>query len=183
VLPPLLYGDDHAYGIPFTGSGTEESMAALTRDDLLAFSATGCGPTTRASSWSARSRMDEIVPLLEKHFGRWSAPATPPPVKNIGTNARPDAPRVFLVDQPGAIQANIMAGLLVGSTADDEALDFDIANSVFGGTFTSRINMNLREDKGWSYGVSSFAMGAKGQRPWMISAPVRSTAPPTRSWS
>jgi zinc protease len=172
VLPPLLYGDDHAYGIPFTGSGTEESVAALTRDDLVAFKSDWLRPDNARFIVVGAVTMNEIVPLLEKHFGRWSAPATPLPVKNIGTAPRPGAPRVFLVDQPGAIQANIMAGLLVGSTADEEALDFDIANSVFGGTFTSRINMNLREEKAWSYGVSSFAIGAKGQRPWMISAPV-----------
>jgi zinc protease len=80
---------------------------------------------------------------------------------------------VYPVDQPGAIQANTMAGLLVNSTTDETALDFDIANGVFGGTFTSRVNMNLREEKGWSYGVGSSASSAKGQRPWILSAPVQ----------
>jgi zinc protease len=65
-----------------------------------------------------------------------------------------------------------MAGLLVNSTADETALDFDIANGVLGANFTSRLNMNLREAKGWSYGVRSFAMSARGQRTWVISAPV-----------
>jgi zinc protease len=172
VLPPLLYGEGHAYGIPFTGTGTQESVAALTRDDLLAFQRDWLRPDNARFIVVGAVTMQEIVPLLEKHFGRWEAPATPLPVKNLGTAARPAAPRVFLVNQPGAIQANIMAGLLVGSTADEDALDFDIANGVFGGTFTSRINMNLREEKGWSYGVNSFSSGAKGQRPWMLLAPV-----------
>jgi zinc protease len=113
------------------------------------------------------------VPLLEKHFGRWEAPPGPVPLKDIRPVERPAAPRVYLVDQPGAVQANILAGLLVNSTADEQALDFDIANAVFGGTFTSRINMNLREEKSWSYGVRSSASAAKGQRPWIISAPVQ----------
>jgi zinc protease len=173
VLPPLLYGDDHAYAIPFTGSGTEDAIASLTREDLLGFQREWLRPDNARFIVVGDTTLAEVVPLLEKHFGRWEAPGTPLPQKNIGTVARPDAPRVFLVDQPGAIQANIMAGLLVGSTAEEEALDFDIANAVFGGTFTSRINMNLREEKGWSYGVRSSASGAKGQRPWIMSAPVQ----------
>ena len=173
VLPPLLYGEGHAYAIPFTGSGTEEAIGALTREDLVGFQREWLRPDNARFIVAGDTTLAEIVPLLEKHFGRWEGPATPLPQKNLGTIARPDAPRVFLVDQPGAIQANIMAGLLVGSTADDEALDFDIANGVFGGTFTSRINMNLREEKGWSYGVRSSASNAKGQRPWIMSAPVQ----------
>src|SRR5690606_25529271 len=101
----------------------------------------------------------------------WQAPSAPLPEKNITAVARPAAPRVYLVDQPGALQANILAGLLVNSTAAEESLDFDIANGVLGGTFTARLNMNLREEKGWSYGVRSSASAAKGQRPWILSAP------------
>lgn len=172
VLPPLLYGEGHAYAIPFTGSGTEESVQAITKDDLLAFQRDWLRPDNARFIVVGDTTLDEIVPLLEKHFGRWKAPDGPLPQKNLGTAQRPDQPRVYLIDQPGAIQSNIMAGLLVNSTADEAALDFDIANGVFGGTFTSRINMNLREDKGWSYGASSFAIGAKGQRPWAIAVPV-----------
>ncbi|MFU8895889.1 MAG: M16 family metallopeptidase [Gammaproteobacteria bacterium] len=172
IMPPLLYGEGHAYAMPFTGTGTEESIAALSREDLVNYQRDWLRPDNARFIVVGAVTMDEIMPLLEKHFGRWQAPATPLPLKNIGTTARPDAPRVFLIDQPGAIQANIMAGLLVGSTADEESLALDMANGVFGGTFTSRINMNLREDKGWSYGVRSFAIGAKGQRPWIMTAPV-----------
>jgi zinc protease len=172
LLPPLMYGADHAYAIPFTGTGTAESVAALSREDLVAFQRAWLRPDNATFIVVGAVTMAEIMPLLEKHFGLWRAPDAPMPVKNISRAPRPDAPRVYLVDQPGAIQANIMAGLLVGSTAEETALDLDIANGVFGGTFTSRINMNLREAKGWSYGVRSFALGAKGQRPWLITAPV-----------
>ena len=86
---------------------------------------------------------------------------------------RPAKSRVFLVDQPGAVQANIIAGQVVPSSKDPGAIKFDIANAVLGGDFTSRLNMNLREDKHWSYGARSGASGALGQRPWMASAPVQ----------
>jgi zinc protease len=173
LLPPLLYGDGHAYAIPFTGSGTEDSIAAIGRDDLLAFQRTWLRPDNLKVLVVGATTLEEIVSLLDKHFGRWQAPDLTLPVKNLLPVERPAAPRVYLVDQPGAVQANILAGLLVNSTADDEALDFDIANGVFGGTFTSRLNMNLREDKSWSYGARSSAFSAKGQRPWIISAPVQ----------
>jgi zinc protease len=172
VLPPLLYGPGHAYAIPFTGSGTAESVAALSREDLVGFHREWLRPDNVRIIVVGATTLAEIVPLLEKHFGRWEAPEAPLPEKNLSAAPRPESPRVFLVDQPGALQANIMAGLLVNSTADETALDFDIANGVLGGNFTSRLNMNLREAKGWSYGVGSFALSARGQRPWIVSAPV-----------
>ena len=91
----------------------------------------------------------------------------------VASVERPAKGRVFLVDQPGAIQANIIAGQVVPSSKDPAAIKFDIANAVLGGDFTSRLNMNLREDKHWSYGSYSRASGALGQRPWFASAPVQ----------
>ncbi|MGD9388818.1 MAG: pitrilysin family protein, partial [Gammaproteobacteria bacterium] len=172
LLPPLLYGEGHAYAIPFTGSGTEEAIASLGRDDLVAFHRDWLRPDNARFIVVGDISMEQIVPLLEKHFGDWEAPETPLPTKNIARVERPEQPRIYLVDQPGSPQANILAGLLVNSTADEQSLDFDVANGVLGGTFTSRVNMNLREDKAWSYGVRSSASNTKGQRPWILSAPV-----------
>jgi zinc protease len=93
--------------------------------------------------------------------------AAPAPV------ARPQGARVYLIDQPGAVQANLFAGQVVPSTMDTGATRFDMANGVLGGDFTSRLNMNLREDKHWSYGARSMASPALGQRPWMAVAPVQ----------
>jgi predicted Zn-dependent peptidase len=80
---------------------------------------------------------------------------------------------VFLIDQPGAVQANIFAGELVPSAKDPGAVKFGIANDVLGGLFSARLNMNLREDKHWAYGAYSFVPGAVGQRPWLAFAPVQ----------
>jgi predicted Zn-dependent peptidase len=80
---------------------------------------------------------------------------------------------VFLIDQPGAVQANIFAAQLVPSSKDPGAIAFDMANQVFGGDFTARLNMNLREDKHWSYGARSGAASAVGQRMWRATAPVQ----------
>jgi predicted Zn-dependent peptidase len=86
----------------------------------------------------------------------------------------PTQPRLFLLDQPGAVQANIYAVQLVPSSKDPGQVKLEIANSVLGGEFSSRLNMNLREDKHWAYGsYSGFSAGAIGQRPWRASAAVQ----------
>src|SRR5690606_21074234 len=118
--------------------------------------------------------LKEILPLLNERFGKWKAPRKALPGFQIKEVPLPGAPRVFLVDQPGALQANILAGQVVGSALDmEKSLQFNIANGVVGGKFTSRLNMNLREEKHWAYGSYSFAANARGQRPWMAYAAVQ----------
>ncbi|HZX78957.1 pitrilysin family protein [Lysobacter sp.] len=173
VLPPLLYGEGHAYAMPFSGSGTEGSIQSLQRDDLVAFHRDWVRPEGATLIVVGDTTLKEIVPLLEKHLGDWRGAGTAPPRPQIGEVARPKQPRVYLIDQPGAVQANIFAGEVVPSTKNPESVRFDIANSVLGGEFSSRLNMNLREDKHWAYGAYSFAANALGQRPWMAFAPVQ----------
>ena len=164
---------DHAYGIPFTGSGHEDSISAITRDDLVDFHRDWVRPDNATLIVVGDITLEELLPLLETHLGDWQAPDAPRPQLRRDTVARPDGTRVFLVDQPGAVQANILVGQVVPGTADAASLAFDIGNGVIGGTFTSRLNMNLREDKAWSYGASTGASNALGQRPWIGYAPVQ----------
>ncbi|MBX3724879.1 MAG: insulinase family protein [Xanthomonadales bacterium] len=173
LLPPLMYGDGHAYGIPFTGSGTESSISALSRDDLVGFHRTWLRPDTATLVVVGDIAMADLKALVEARFGQWAAPAAPAPALDRHAVELPAGQRVFLIDQPGAIQANILYGQVVPPTGDASALAFDLANGVYGGTFTSRINMNLREDKSWSYGARSSASNAVGQRPWIGTAPVQ----------
>ncbi|HET6604503.1 MAG TPA: pitrilysin family protein [Xanthomonadaceae bacterium] len=173
LLPPLMYGDGHAYAIPFSGTGTEASIAALTREDLVGFHRDYVRPDNATLIVVGDTTMGEIVPVLEKHFADWKAPDSPQPEIQVGKVELPGEQRVFLVDQPGAIQANILVGQVVPSSMDPKALEFELANSVLGGEFSSRLNMNLRENKHWAYGAYSFVSGAKGQRPWIGFAPVQ----------
>ena len=172
VLPGLMFGAGHPYANPLSGTGTEAAISALTRDDLVAFHQQMMQPKGATVVVVGDTTLKEIVPVLEQHFGDWkvdAASAAPqiPAVANI------KKPRVFLIDQPGAVQANIFAAELVPSSKDAGAIAFDMANQVFGGDFTARLNMNLREDKHWSYGARSGASGAVGQRMWRASAPVQ----------
>jgi zinc protease len=173
TLPPLLYGEHHAYGIPFTGSGTESEIKALTDADLVAFQRDWLRPDNVKILVAGDTTLAQIIPQLDAAFGDWKAPATAVPKKNIAKVAAQAKPRVFLINRADAPQSLILAGLLAPSTRADNNLAIQAANGAFGGTFTSRLNMNLREDKRWAYGAQSFLMDAQGQRPFLFYAPVQ----------
>ena len=172
-LPPLLYGKDHAYGIPFTGSGTEDSIRSLSVADLKQFQNNWLRPDNVRILVAGDTTLDKIIPQLDAAFGDWKAPATPVPQRNIAKVAAQPQPRVYLINRDDAPQSLILAGLLAPSTKAEDNLAIGVANGAFGGSFTSRLNMNLREDKRWAYGASSFLMDAQGQRPFLFYAPVQ----------
>ncbi|MBO1747396.1 M16 family metallopeptidase [Stenotrophomonas indicatrix] len=173
VLPPLLYGKGHPYAIPFTGSGDEAAIRSLAREDLVDFHRDWLRPQDGTLIVVGDTTLAEIVPLLDKQLGDWKATGDAPTIKATTAVALPKSPRVFLIDQPGAVQANLFAGQVVPPSSDPSSTRFDIANGVIGGDFTSRLNMNLREDKHWSYGARTSASNTVGQRPWMAMAPVQ----------
>ena len=173
IMPPLLYGQGHPYAIPFTGSGTEASIASLTRDDLLAYHGSWLQPDKARIVVVGDTTLKQILPLLEKRLGDWKTPAGAPALPSVPTVAAPSANHVYLINQPGATQSNVYVGQLIPPTGDAGSIDFDFANGVLGGEFTSRLNSNLREDKHWAYGSYSNASNTLGQRPWFASAAVQ----------
>ncbi|MFS8137926.1 MAG: M16 family metallopeptidase, partial [Thermomonas sp.] len=173
VLPGLLYPAGHPYATPLSGNGTEASIAKLTRSELVAFKQQAIQPQGATLVVVGDTTLEAIVPVLNKYFGDWKGSAAPAAATAIPVVAGKTSPRVFLIDQPGAVQANIFAAELVPSSKDAGATVFDMANMVIGGDFTARLNMNLRESKHWSYGARSGAGGAVGQRIWRVSAPVQ----------
>jgi zinc protease len=179
TLPPLLYGDGHAYAIPFTGSGTEASIKSLDAADMQRFMADYIRPDNAKILVAGDTTLAKIIPQLNAAFGNWKSPAGKVPAKSIGEVAPPQKARVYLVDRPGAQQTLILAGSLAPSTKAANNLEIQTMNGAFGGTFTSRLNMNLREDKHWAYGAFSILQNAVGQRPFLLYAPVQTdkTAP------
>jgi predicted Zn-dependent peptidase len=174
VLPPVLYGEGHPYAIPLSGTGTEASISALARDDLLAFHQQVLRPDNATIIVVGAVTPDKILPLLERHFGDWTtAPGVALARPAIPTAEPASASRVFLLDRPGAPQTTLLVGQLMPSSRAEDRLELNTANAVLGGTFTSRINLNLREDKHWTYGARSYVPEALGQRPWLLSAPVQ----------
>jgi predicted Zn-dependent peptidase len=121
----------------------------------------------------------EIIPRLEAAFGDWQAPAKAPPKLELAKVADADKPRVFLMDRPGSQQSMILAGAAAPSTMAPNNLQINTMEQAFGGLFTARLNMNLREDKHWAYGAYAFSPHAVGPRLFLLYAPVQTdkTAP------
>ena len=171
ILPKVIFGDDHPYGGSSTGSGTQESVSGISVDGPGEFHATWFKPGSASIVIAGDTTLEEIVPLLEDAFGKWKSGTAPdkeiPEVKPL------TAGQVYLVDKPGAPQSQIYAAQLVSAYDSESALATDVANTVFGGSFTSRINMNLREDKHWSYGARSSITPLQHQRMFIASAGVQ----------
>ncbi|WP_428310994.1 M16 family metallopeptidase [Hydrocarboniphaga sp.] len=173
LYPQLIYGPGHAYSNPRSGNGTEASVASLSTDGLKQFYARWVRPDNARLMVVGDTTLAEIKPLLEARLASWKAPAEPRPTKNLATVALPAKPRVFLVNKTGAGQTMIAAVLLAPPKADADDIAATVANNTLGGLFISRLNMNLREDKRWSYGASSQLGSARGQRPLIAYAPVQ----------
>jgi zinc protease len=171
VFPGLLYGDGHAYATPWTGSGTEESTARITRDDLVKFHRTWFKPNSAKLIVVGATTMAEIRPRLERAFAGW--PKGEVPAKNIGTVAQQPRSTVYLLDRPEAPQSLILVGNVAPPKANPDEPAIEAMNLVLGGSFLARINMNLREEKHWSYGSFTFIRDARGQRPFLAYAPVQ----------
>ena len=170
VLPELLYGDDHAYSLPLTGSGTTESVTAMTTADLRKFHETWFKPNNATLVVVGDITMAEIQPRLERLFKGWTAGEVPE--KNIATVEQPEG-TVYLIDRPDSMQSITFAGQLAPPKDNPRELALATMNDSLGGSFNSRLNMNLREDKGWAYGSFSFFYDARGQRPFIAYAPVQ----------
>jgi predicted Zn-dependent peptidase len=173
LLPPLLYGTGHPYAIPFAGTGTEASIASLNAADLHAWQAAWLRPDKLRILVAGDTTLAEVIGQLDAAFGDWQPPKVAAGMKAIPMVADQTSSRVFLIDKPGAQQSLILAGLLAPPTTAANNIEIQTMNGAFGGTFTSRLNMNLREDKHWAYGAGSFMRDALGQRPYLLYAPVQ----------
>jgi zinc protease len=171
VFPGLLYGRSHAYANPWTGSGTEESTGRITRDDLIRFHRTWFKPNHATIVVVGATSMTEIKPKLERLFAGWKPGDVP--AKNIATVQQQARPVVYLVDRPGSLQSLIIAGNIAPPKANPNEVSIQTMNGVLGSDFSSRVNMNLREDKHWAYGAYTFFRDARGQRPFVAYAPVQ----------
>lgn len=171
ILPALLFGKNHAYSNPFTGSGTEASVKNIERSDLVKFHQTWFTPNNATLVVVGDISADALKAKLEKSFSSWKANTVPK--KNIAPVSLPEKPIVYLIDKPGALQSIIFAAEVSPSATDPDFEAIEMMNKIVGGEFTSRINMNLREGKHWSYGSFSINIGAKGQGIFTGYAPVQ----------
>ena len=173
MLPPLLYGQAHPYGIPFTGSGTESGVKAVTRADLTAFHDAWMRPDNATIFVAGDTTLAEMMPLLEKRFGDWKAPAAQKGTKLFRMDRMMRPSRIVLIDKPQSPQSLILAGQLTNKAGTDNPVTLLTANEVLGGSTTSRLTMDLRETKGWAYGAGTALPGVKETIPLLVYAPVQ----------
>jgi zinc protease len=171
ALPPILFGSQHAYGLPLTGSGYEDTVKQLSRDDVARFHSVWFKPNNSTLIIVGDTTLAEIEPKLERLIAPWASGAVPS--KNVAPVSRPSHPAVYLVDKPGAQQSVVIAGTVAPPPQVETEVVFETVNNVFGGTFGARLNMNLREEKHWTYGAASILYGARAQRPLLAYASVQ----------
>ena len=152
AIAQTLYGYGHPYGRP--ALGTPATLKAIQREDLEKCYQTRIAPKQATIIVVGDTTVEEMQPQLEKQFGAWRSEATGGEAQFTTAAAKPAA-KLVLVDKPGAVQS-VLSASLVGF--DRKSLDFYplvVMNTALGGQFASRLNLNLREDKGYTYGVRS----------------------------
>lgn len=172
-MPPLLYGNAHPYGGPQTGSGYAETVVTITRADVANFHQSWVHPAKAEIFVVGDTTLKEIKPMLEKRFGKWKPKATAALAKNFSAAIPAPESKILLIDRPNSPQSLVLAGSVLDAKGSDDLLTLRAANEIFGGDFLSRINMDLRETKGWSYGVRSQVNGAEDRVPFYMFAPVQ----------
>ena len=174
TLPRVLFGEGHPYGKPLTGSGDPKAVAAVTRDDLRRFHASWIRPDNAEIFAVGDLPLAQLVPMLEARFGDWRAPAGAIRGVKAFTATPPAArQRIVLIDRPQSPQSVILAGANLPLKGSDDIVPLTAANEALGGNFLSRLNMDLRETKGWSYGVNGRPNLFEQAVPYIISAPVQ----------
>ena len=174
VLNPAVFGPAHPYGVPSGGLGSARVIGPLKPEDLAAEHDAWFRPELAAITVVGDTSLGEIVPLLEKAFGEWGIRESAPPRKALDAAVPPAVSRVIVVDRPNSPQSVILAGKALPIRGGDTGVAVDLANEVIGNGFLSRLNADLREDKGWSYGVGSAVRRSVGPRSFVVQTSVQS---------
>jgi len=172
VMPGVLFGAAHPYGGP--AGGDPKAIAKFSRDNLVGFEQRWIRPDNVKVFVVSSLPLAEVKPLLEARFGTWAAPSVAKGVKAFAAPpARPGAQKILLVNRPGAPQSTILGGQLIPLDPRGDVIPLASANDILGGNFLSRLNMDLRETKGWSYGVSGRPTYYEKGVSYIVSAPVQ----------
>ena len=172
--PVLAYGAGHPYGRPFSGQGEKAAVEGLTRADLSAFHQAWIRPDAAKIFVVSDKPLAEVVATLNAGLGDWTAPTAPRGQKRFTAPAAATASRIVLIDRPQSPQSIILGAVILPVSGTDDRVVFNAANEAIGSGFLSRINQDIRETRGWSYGLGGSAQNLEHQVPYLISAPVQS---------
>ena len=173
ALPPLLYGPESPYGRSFTGTGDAETVGALTRADLVEEHQSWIRPDNATVVVASDQPPAEVTRQPEAAFGDWRAPAAPKGAKSFDAPIPASTSRIVLIDRPQSPQSLIYGGAVLPLSGTDDLLALNAANVTLGSDFLSRINSDLRETKGWSYGVRGNVTALEHRVPYIVNAPVQ----------
>jgi len=171
ALNPLIFGADAPYAKGF-GGGDAKAVAKLTRDDLIAFRQAWLRPDKATVFVVSDRPLAEVQAALDAGFGDWKMDGAAG-TKGDVVKTTPAAPKILLVDRPDSPQSVIYGAIPTGLVGTNELLPVNTANDGLGGGFLGRINMDLREDKHWTYGASGRFSRAQGATPYIIAAGVQ----------
>jgi zinc protease len=163
-----LFGDQHPYGRPL--AGTEASVASIARDDLVSFYNTYYRPNNATLLVVGDVRPDNVERRAQALFGAWArgdVPAVATPATSI-----PQATTLVLIDKPGAAQSSFRLGGIGAARTTNDYFALQVLNTILGGSFTSRLNQNLRETHAYTYGASSGFGLRRGAGPFIAAAEV-----------
>ena len=167
----ILYGPTHRYGTPTFG--TADTIKAFASDDLRAFYATAFRPANSALLVVGDVVPDKVMPLIESSFGTWKAASTTATQTKLPPVQEPAKREAYLIDKPDAPQSQIRIGWIGVPRSTPDYFPIQVMNTILGGSFSSRLNMNLREKHGYTYGAGSgFDMRASAG-PFTASAGVQ----------
>lgn len=173
TFPALVFGDAHPYGRPSSGLGSEASVSPLTRDNLIAFHQSWIRPETARVFVVSDRPLNEITRALNARFGNWRGAAAPVGRKNFDAPIPAARSRIVIVDRPQSPQSVIYAGSVLPIRGSDDTLTLNAAVEVLSNGFLSRVNTEIRERRGWSYGLGGSASLRENQVPYIINAPVQ----------
>jgi len=168
IVANVLYGDSHPYG--FTELGTEASLKAMTPERLRAFWQQNFVPNNAALVVAGDISLNELRPLAEKAFGSWARGTPARPALTAPTHA---PSKVVIVDRPGAPQTQLRVAMIGAARSAPDFRPAQVMNTALGGLFSSRINMNLREKNGYTYGAQSQCTFRKAPGPFQVASGVR----------
>jgi zinc protease len=173
VFELLLYPRDHPYGRPYLG--TRNSVQSITRDDVVDFYRKNLLPGNAELVVVGDVRPDEIVAALQARFEAWQPGAIPSPPPLPRPVPSPDQP-LYLIDRPGSAQSIVTIGRVGSTRKSDHYEALDRLSTVLGGASSGRINWNLRDAKGYTYGFSSMFPPRRGPAPFLLTGPVQTSA-------
>ena len=168
AFPAIIYGSAHPYGVP--ALGTEASVQSLTPADLQAYYQANFRPNNSTLIIVGDVTPAQIEQKINSLFGSWQRGDVP--VVNYGEPAKAGATTIYLIDKPGAAQSSFRIGAVGVPRSTKDYFALTVMNTILGGSFTSRLNQNLRENRGYTYGAGSRFDMRRAAGPFLASAEI-----------